>query len=389
MEFVGRGKEARGEVEDGRMLTFELEAAEALAGLSSYSAVHGEGERRPTQQILSESQDQGIDVQLLSGNTSATVAAPMNNAKSVEAAVGQTCCKSGRSKVCRTPKQNLTEAEKEAQRLSRVLANRESARRTIRRRQTMYLELTGKAANMLEENMYLKKEKELVMKKYNYLKDKNEFLKAEMAKRKPTEAGERREDQSNSSHAEISTAATVNNPPFFLYNHPSFVPFIWPPIVPSSDIFSSQYIPNPDGMMPTWEKPCSDQGQNVPGGSSTEPGTPLVLLPVPLLLPFLTQVGTPRSHPGVKPKDEASRVHQCRTCSSSVAHIQEDNHQLSSNRNVRADSFRHVFLEKNRGRPLMSASRKLKNAIAASEARIKRKELMTLKNRHGDNSRTQ
>ncbi|XP_073272798.1 uncharacterized protein [Primulina huaijiensis] len=384
MEFVGRGKEALGEVEDGRMLTFELEAAEALAGLSSYSAVHGEGERRPTQQILSESQDQGIDVQQLSSNTSATVAAPMNNTKSVEAAVGQTCCKSGRSKVCRTLRQNLTEAEKEAQKLSRVLANRESARRTIRRRQTMYLELTGKAANMLEENMCLKKEKELVMKKYNYLKDKNEFLKAEMAKIKTTEAGERREDQSNSSRADISTAATVTNPPYFLYNHPSFVPFIWPPVVPSSDIFSSQYISNPDGMMPTLEKPCSEQGQNGPVGISTEPGTPLVLLPVPLLLPFLTQVGTPRSHPGVKPKDEASRVHQCHTCSSSVSH-----NQLSSNRNVRADSFRHGFLEKNRGRPLMSASRKLKNAIAASEARIKRKELMTLKNRHGDNSRTQ
>lgn len=56
MEFAARSEEARGEVEDGQMLTFELEAAEALAGLSRCSAVRGEGERRPTQQILAESQ---------------------------------------------------------------------------------------------------------------------------------------------------------------------------------------------------------------------------------------------------------------------------------------------------------------------------------------------
>ncbi|XP_073144601.1 uncharacterized protein [Henckelia pumila] len=386
MEFVGRGKE----VEVDRMLTFELEAAEALAGLSRCSVVPGEGERRPSQQILAESQDQGMGVHLFSGNTSSTVAAPMNNTKNVEAAVGQTCSKSCQPKVCRTHKQNLTEAEKEARKLSRVLANRESARRTIRRRQTVYLELTGKAAHLSEENIYLKKEKELVMKKYNYLKDKNEFLKAERAKRKMAEAGERQEDRSNSSRPEISAAATGTAPPFFLYNHPSFVPFFWPPVVPSSDILSSQYISTPDGMMPTWEKLCSHQGQKGPGGIISKPGTPLFVLPVPWLLPFLTQVGASESRPGVlEQKNEASRVHQCRTCSSSVAHIQEDNLPLSSNRNARADAIRHGFLEKNRGRPLTSPSRKLKNAMAASEARIKRKELMRLKNRRGDNPPTQ
>ncbi|XP_073298061.1 uncharacterized protein [Primulina huaijiensis] len=390
MEFVEKGKEACGELEDDRMLTFELEAAEALAGLSRYSSFRREGERWPSHQILAESQDQGMDDEQFSGDEAATVAASMNNTKNAEAAVGQTCSTSGRSKIFRTLKQNLTEAEKEARRLSRILANRESARRTIRRRKTMYLELRGKTANLLEENLYLKKEKELVMKKYNYLKGKNEFLKAEMVKRKMAEAGERREDQSNSSRAEISTAASVTTPPLILYNHPSFVPFFWPPVVPSSNSFSSQFISNPDGTMPTWEKPCSDQGQNGTGGINNKPGTPLFLLPVPWLLPFLTQVGTPESHPKVKQKNiEASHIHQCGTCSSSVAHIQEDNHQLSSNRNVRVDYFRHGFLEKNREQPLMSPSRKLKKATAAGEARIKRKELMKLKHRRGNNSRTQ
>ncbi|XP_073016930.1 uncharacterized protein [Primulina eburnea] len=364
MEFVDKGKEARGELEDDRMLTFELEAAEALAGLSRDSSVRREGERWPIQQILAESQDQGMDDEQFSGDEAATVAAPMNNTENAEAAIGQTCITSGRSKIFRTLKQNLTE--------------------------TMYLELRGKAANLLEENLYLKKEKELVMKKYNYLKDKNEFLKAEMAKRKMAEAGERREDQSNSARAEISTAASVTTPPLIVYNHPSFVPFFWPPVVPSSDSFSSQFIPNPDGTMPTWEKPCSDQGQKGTGGINNKPGTPLFMLPVPLLLPFLTQVGTPESHPRVKRKNiEASHIHQCGTCSSSIAHIQEDDHQLSSNRNVRVDAFRHGFLEKNQERPLMSPSRKLKKATAAGEARIKRKELMKLKHRRGDNSHMQ
>ncbi|KZV48948.1 monodehydroascorbate reductase-like [Dorcoceras hygrometricum] len=368
MEIVGGGKDVRVELEDDRMLTFELEAAEALAGLSRCSAVRGGEERRPTQLVLPESdQDQGMCVQQSSGKLSATVAASMNNTKNVETAVSQTTCTGGRSKSCRTMRQNLTEAEKEARRISRVLANRESARRTIKRRQIMYLELTGKAASLLEDNMYLKK----------------------MTNRKMAEAGERREAQSNSSRAEISTAATVTAPPFFLYNHPSFVPFFWPPIVPSSDVFSSQYLSNPDGTTPTWEKPCTDHGQQGPGGISTKPGTPLFLLPVPWTLPFLTQVGTTESHPMVKRKHEVSHTHQCRTTSPSVTHIQEQNHHLSSNRNSRTDGFKHGFFEKNRGGPLLSASRKLKNVMAASEARIKRRELMKLKNRHGDNSHTQ
>ncbi|VFQ91530.1 unnamed protein product [Cuscuta campestris] len=50
----------------------------------------------------------------------------------------------------------LTEGEREARRLRRVLANRESARQTIRRRQATYEALAKKAADLALENESLK-----------------------------------------------------------------------------------------------------------------------------------------------------------------------------------------------------------------------------------------
>ncbi|KAK9156701.1 hypothetical protein Scep_003275 [Stephania cephalantha] len=87
-------------------------------------------------------------------------------------------------------KQSLTEAEKEARRVRRVLANRESARQTIRRRQAMCEEMTRKAADLAWDNESLKREKELVLTTYQSLKDKNHYLKAQMACRIKSEIEE-------------------------------------------------------------------------------------------------------------------------------------------------------------------------------------------------------
>ncbi|MBA0660683.1 hypothetical protein Goklo_012660 [Gossypium klotzschianum] len=54
-------------------------------------------------------------------------------------------------------RQNLTEAEKEARRLRRILANRESARQTIRRRQALCEKLTLKVTDLTQENENLKR----------------------------------------------------------------------------------------------------------------------------------------------------------------------------------------------------------------------------------------
>ncbi|KAG8050605.1 hypothetical protein GUJ93_ZPchr0009g226 [Zizania palustris] len=75
------------------------------------------------------------------------------------------------------PRHMLTEGEKEAKRLRRVLANRESARQTILRRQAIRDELARKVADLSTQNESMKKERETVMQEYLTLKETNKQLK--------------------------------------------------------------------------------------------------------------------------------------------------------------------------------------------------------------------
>ena len=75
------------------------------------------------------------------------------------------------------PRHMLTEAEKEAKRLRRVLANRESARQTILRRQAIRDELARKVADLASQNENMKKEKDMVLEQYLTLKETNKQLK--------------------------------------------------------------------------------------------------------------------------------------------------------------------------------------------------------------------
>ncbi|XP_058087314.1 uncharacterized protein LOC131234445 isoform X2 [Magnolia sinica] len=111
-------------------------------------------------------------------------------------------------------KQNLSEAEKEAKRLRRVLANRESARQTILRRQ----------------------EKELVMKEYQLLKDRNKYLKFQVAKtiKGESAAGIKTESEETpfeaiSTHGETLLSMQLQSP---AYNRSAFMPFFWPSLYP-------------------------------------------------------------------------------------------------------------------------------------------------------------
>ncbi|CAJ1886496.1 unnamed protein product [Sphenostylis stenocarpa] len=88
---------------------------------------------------------------------------------------------------CNKSRRNLTAEEKEARRVRRILANRESARQTIRRRQALCDELTKKAATLVEENESLKKEKDLALKEYESLETTNKYLKAQITKSMNTE----------------------------------------------------------------------------------------------------------------------------------------------------------------------------------------------------------
>ncbi|XBH68722.1 hypothetical protein VPH35_096796 [Triticum aestivum] len=78
------------------------------------------------------------------------------------------------------PRHTLTEAEKEAKRLRRVLANRESARQTILRRQAVRDELARKVADLSSQNESMKKEKETVMQEYLTLQETNKQLKEQV-----------------------------------------------------------------------------------------------------------------------------------------------------------------------------------------------------------------
>ncbi|XP_020573383.1 uncharacterized protein LOC110019863 isoform X2 [Phalaenopsis equestris] len=76
---------------------------------------------------------------------------------------------------------NLTEAEREARRMRRVLANRESARQTIRRRQALRDGLIKKVSDLSLANQNMKLEKRQITKEYLSLRNKNKQLKTELA----------------------------------------------------------------------------------------------------------------------------------------------------------------------------------------------------------------
>ncbi|XP_040868588.1 uncharacterized protein [Glycine max] len=103
-------------------------------------------------------------------------------------------------------RRNLTEEEKEARRIRRILANRESARQTIRRRQALCEELTRKAATLVAENENLKREKELALKEYESLETTNKNLKTQIAKSINTEV-EKTPVEPVSSVAEITPSS--------------------------------------------------------------------------------------------------------------------------------------------------------------------------------------
>lgn len=200
------------------------------------------------------------------------------------------------------------------------------------------------------------------MEEYNSLKGRNEFLKAQvrhiwnvscfvlgnifyitillhlqLAEIKKAEAGEM-EEEPKISEAEKSCSATKSTP-IFSHNKPSIVPCFWPPIIPSSDVFQflcaahshnmSSQFPTPQGDIP-----CSHQGQENSMGNA-RPGTPLFVLPVPWLLPFLTQHSTLHSNTGT---NDRTNARQCSKCSCSETRPHEDNNQLSSNQNTKAEA---------------------------------------------------
>lgn len=159
------------------------------------------------------------------------------------------------------------------------------------------------------------KQKKLMVEEYNSLKDRNEFLKAQLAEAKKVAAGETEEER-NSSEAEKFCSATASAQ-VFLHNQPSIVPCFWPPIIPSSDVFPFQCASHPHQfLMPPGDIPCLHQGQEHSMGNP-RPGAPLLVVPVPWLLPLHT--------------------HHCGKCSCS-----DNSNHMPSSQNMSAEAYNHM-----------------------------------------------
>ncbi|KAG8374138.1 hypothetical protein BUALT_Bualt11G0099700 [Buddleja alternifolia] len=389
MEVYSDASAAAAAEEDDQMVTCEMEAAETLADLSRCSAARGGSsccgeleQQIATESVIassSSSQDQEVAVQNFCGNTSTTVTSALNNKEAVRTELNQKRSTSYQSNSASKLRRKSTEAEKEEKRLRRVLANRESARQTIRRRQAMHLELTRKATDLLEENENLKKEKEVAVEEYNYLKDRNEFLKVQIAKLKNSES-RKLQEEAISTQTEISSSCTTSAP-MFLYNQPSLVPFFWP------NVFQFQCASHSDIM-------CSFQ---IPMQHSDVPS---LVLPVPWLFPFLTHGNPFNSQSGTNERhDKPSPTHHS-TSSSSDTFLMEDNQckglgrdgpteDLEPTRNPLAgNTYNHnaVSAPEHILQGLVKKNKELnmhkisEYALAATKARRRRKELLKLKN---------
>lgn len=262
------------------------------------------------------------------------ITSPEMAEKIVDHIPDQLCSPSRQSNPLMKFRRKLSEAEKEERKVRRIMANRESARQTIRRRQAMYVELTRKTSDVFEENENLKKQKELMVEEYSSIKGRNEFLKAQLAEAKKLAAGET-EEEPNSSDAEKFSCTTASAP-IFLHNQPPIVPCFWPHILPSSDVFPFQCASHTHNMslsqfpMPPGDIPCVRQGQGQEHSmGNARPGAPLFVVPIPWLLPLLAHSST-------------NTTHYCGKCSCSEARLSEDSSPLPSNQNMRAEGYNHM-----------------------------------------------
>ncbi|KAF5750492.1 hypothetical protein HS088_TW03G00829 [Tripterygium wilfordii] len=239
-----------------------------------------------------------------------------------------TCFRSHASYGGSRGRQLLTEDEKEARRLRRVLANRESARQTIRRRQALCEELTTKVADLSWENENLIKEKELALKEYQYLETTNKKLKAKMAKMVKVELDETK-GEPKSADVQMPKPPTTE-PPFLLYNQHPFQPLSWPSIPQFSNPFLSPSVAPSNIPLPAIEKLGSSRPEN--SMNLNGPGTPIYILPCPWFFPMPDHGNGVHPQPSCVFKNvhDKTAVDNCCSASSSSEIILHAQNHLSS-----------------------------------------------------------
>ncbi|KAB2631566.1 hypothetical protein D8674_009085 [Pyrus ussuriensis x Pyrus communis] len=247
------------------------------------------------------------------------------------------CTTSYPSFSCSKSRRNLTEEEKEERRIRRVLANRESARQTIRRRQALCEELTRKAADLALENENLKRKKELAVKEFQSLEKTNKHLKVQMTKVIRAE-DDKTPGENMSAYVQMQIPPpSSTNSPFFLFNRPPFAPLFWPSIIQSSNSTQVQHIPqNPIAIPSNISLPANgaadssleqDNPSNINGARA-----PLYVFPCPWFIPHFDNGNglQPQSSLCLNNKqEETSFNNQFSASSSSRTVAQLDNHQSS------------------------------------------------------------
>ncbi|KFK44082.1 hypothetical protein AALP_AA1G213700 [Arabis alpina] len=339
-----------------------------------------------------------------------------------------------RSSGCGRSRQNLSEAEREERRIRRILANRESARQTIRRRQAMCEELSKKAADLTYENENLRREKDWALKEFQSLETINKQLKEQVSKSIKPDTKEAEESPKTSST------------PFYYYNQNPYQLFCWPHVTRSPNPMISP-LENRNGFaaplttsagatantmtLQEHENPADDNGQK----------THFYVVPCPWFLPRPEQsngvpFGFQDTQRGISSNghhvDDSSSGHHIddssaipvevtKTMRSHIPTriIEEDSgstetrplYDLNESATEvlseggdgfpvthQAHSFKHEDVnESTNGVTLMPAGHhvlislqgKKQGSLAAAEARKRRKELTRLKNLHGRQCRMQ
>ncbi|KAL1313862.1 hypothetical protein AAHE18_16G143900 [Arachis hypogaea] len=220
---------------------------------------------------------------------------------------------------CSKSRRNLTEEEKEARRIRRILANRESARQTIRRRQALCEDLTRKASNLVLENENLKKE--MALKEYQSLETTNKHLKAQIAKTINSEVDKAPVEQ-ESSMAEVTNLS--GNAPWFVCNHFPVTQLFWPPIIQSSNPVQVQHQPfSSIPVPPTVSLPCSSETGSFHKQNSlandNRTQNPLYMVPCPWLFPLPDFGNGQPAPPSIGLIDKRDELSLGKQCSSSLS----------------------------------------------------------------------
>lgn len=248
----------------------ELEAAEALAALSHHVISTTEDQPGRFCHPFKNANHQSFTIphdrsEVLRQNTN-TISSMVMHSERAEQELNRMNYRVLGSGSCIRSRNHLTEDEREQKRIRRILANRESARQTIRRRQVMYEQLIKNAAVLEMENENLKTAKEQVLSKFSSLKSMNERLKDMLDKAAKAEAF--KEQCGDPELGPIKTSTSSTTPSF-----PSVVPFFWPPFFHSPDVYSGEAMHKSNGM-----------------------GAPVYVLPFPMFFPIQMQCTPQSSH---------------------------------------------------------------------------------------------